>query len=146
MEPPGSLLHSHELTNCPCSEPVHVLSSHFLKIQLNIPPSMSGSSKWSLCLRFPHQNPVCTPTHTHTCYMPGHSHWSWFDHPNSRSFSNTKKNFILHSAVKELYIQRKLWIISMDFDTTGQLLIIYSAFVKYLRKNGKHSIYRLWKW
>jgi hypothetical protein len=27
-------------------------------------------------------------------------------------------------------------IISVDFDTTGQLLIIYSAFNKYLRKNG----------
>ena len=25
----------------------------------------------------------------------------------------------------------------MDFGATGQLLIIYSAFVKYLRKNGK---------
>ena len=24
----------------------------------------------------------------------------------------------------------------MDFDTTGQLLIIYSAFIGYLRKNG----------
>jgi hypothetical protein len=40
-------------------------------------------------------------------------------------------------------MQRKLLIISMEFDTTGQLLIIYSAFVKYLRKNGntvKHCI------
>ena len=27
-------------------------------------------------------------------------------------------------------------IIMVDFDETGQLLIIYSAFVKYLRKNG----------
>jgi len=35
-------------------------------------------------------------------------------------------------------MQRKLLgIINVDFDTTGQLLIIYSAFVKYLRKNGK---------
>jgi len=32
-------------------------------------------------------------------------------------------------------MQRKLLgIISVDFDTTGQLLI-YSAFIKYLRKN-----------
>jgi len=29
-----------------------------------------------------------------------------------------------------------LGIINVDFDATGQLLIIYSAFVKYLRKNG----------
>ena len=28
-----------------------------------------------------------------------------------------------------------LGIINVDFDATGQLLIIYSAFVKYLRKN-----------
>jgi len=29
-----------------------------------------------------------------------------------------------------------LQITSVEFDTTGQLLIIYSAFIKYLRKNG----------
>jgi len=35
-------------------------------------------------------------------------------------------------------MQRKLLgIINVDFDTTGQLLKIYSAFIKYLRKNGK---------
>ena len=34
-------------------------------------------------------------------------------------------------------MQRKLLgIISVDSDATGQLLIIYSAFGKYLRKNG----------
>jgi hypothetical protein len=34
-------------------------------------------------------------------------------------------------------MQRKLLgIISVDFDATGQLLILYCAFVKYLRKNG----------
>ena len=34
-------------------------------------------------------------------------------------------------------MQRKLLgIINMDFDATGQLLIIYSAYIKYLRKNG----------
>jgi len=35
-------------------------------------------------------------------------------------------------------MQRKLLgIINVDFDATGQLLVIYSAFVKYLRKKWK---------
>jgi len=43
-------------------------------------------------------------------------------------------------------MQRKLLgIISVDFYATGQLLIIYSAFVKYLRKKLKYkeAIYTL---
>jgi len=37
-------------------------------------------------------------------------------------------------------MQRKLLgIINVDLEATGQLLIIYSAFVKYLRKNGKRT-------
>ena len=58
--------------------------SHFLKIHFNIKlPFMPGSSKWSHSLRFPHQNPVCTSSHAHTCYMSCSPHSSWFDHLNN---------------------------------------------------------------
>jgi len=34
------------------------------------------------------------------------------------------------------YAEEIIGIINVDFNTTGQLLIIYSAFVKDVRKNG----------
>jgi hypothetical protein len=40
---------------------------------------MCGSPKWSLSLRFPHQNPVHAPP-PQPCYMPCTSHSSWFYH------------------------------------------------------------------
>jgi hypothetical protein len=64
--------------------PVQAFPSHFLKMHFNIiPPSMSGSSRWSLCLRFPHQNPLCTSRPPPTSYMPGQPPSSWFDYPNT---------------------------------------------------------------
>ena len=49
------------------SDAVHAFTSHFLKIRLNIIlQSTLGSSKWSLFLRFPHQNTVYTSPLPHT--------------------------------------------------------------------------------
>jgi hypothetical protein len=64
VEPEDSLLHSQVPATCPYSEPARYTrspyrTSHLLKIHRNvILPSMPGSPKWSLSLRFPHQNPV----------------------------------------------------------------------------------------
>ena len=43
-------------------DPVHTLTSHFLKIHLNIIlPSTPGYPTWSLSFRFPYQNPIYMP-------------------------------------------------------------------------------------
>ena len=62
-------------------DPLHAPTSYFLKIHLNIIlPSKPGSPKWSLSLRFPHQNPVYAAPLPHTRYMPHPSHSSPFCH------------------------------------------------------------------
>ena len=59
-------------------------TTHFLKIHLNIilPPT-PGSSKWSLSIRLPHQNPAYISPLPHICYMPRPSHYSRCHHPNN---------------------------------------------------------------
>jgi len=64
MEPEGSLPHSQQPTVCPHFEPDESFpypQSYFFKIDfIIILLSTPGFSKWSLYLRFFHQNPVCT--------------------------------------------------------------------------------------
>ena len=64
MEPDGPLHLSQYPTPAPILSQivqVHAPKSHFLKIHLNIVfPYMLGSTKWSISLRFPHQNPIHT--------------------------------------------------------------------------------------
>ena len=59
-------------------------SFHFLKIHLNIIlPFTHRSSKWSLFLTFPHQNPAFTSPLPHAGYVLNPPHYSRFDHPNN---------------------------------------------------------------
>ena len=87
MKPESSSLHSQEPATCPYPEPDQCsrwTPSHFLKIHFNITvPSMCRSSKWSLALMSPCQNPVCISPLVNTCYMPCQSHSSSFDQPNN---------------------------------------------------------------
>ena len=79
MESEGSLPHSQEPATCPYPEPARSSpypTSYFLKNHLNIIfPSTPGSPKWSLSLRFSHQNPVyaCPLPHTRYMSIPSHS-------------------------------------------------------------------------
>ena len=66
--------------------------SHFMKIHLNIIlPSMSGSSKWFLSLKFPYHNPLYTSALPRNCYMLLPSHSSRFYYPNSTGTEVKKK-------------------------------------------------------
>jgi hypothetical protein len=62
MEPEGSLPHTQVPSVCPYPEPDRsspCSPTHCLKIYMNIIlPSTPASSKWSLSLGFPNQNPV----------------------------------------------------------------------------------------
>ena len=65
-------------------DPVHITTFFFLKIHLNIIlPTTPGSPKWSLSLRFPHQNPVYDSSLPHTCHIPRPSHSSRFYHSHN---------------------------------------------------------------
>ena len=58
---------------------VHIPTSHLLEIHLNIiHPSTPRSPQWSLSPRFPHQEPIRPPLHTHMRHMPNPSFFPYF--------------------------------------------------------------------
>jgi len=62
----------------------------------------------------------------------------------AHNFRQLRTKFYAASCQCYFHMHRKLMgIINVDFDATYQLLIIYSAFVKYLRKNGNTTKQRI---
>ena len=121
MELEGSLPHTQQPATRSYSEPYQCSPyppSYFLNMHFNIVlSSMPWSSKWSVSLRFPHQNPIRTSPLTHTRYMPCPSH-SRFDHPNSIwwAFSSSTCS-LLHSPVTSSLVGPNTLLSSLFSDT-----------------------------
>ena len=111
---PATFLHPQPDRSSPCPPPP---TSNFRKIHDNIIlPSISGSSKWSLSLTFPHQNPIYVSLLPQTYYMPRPSHSSRLDHRtilgvpkyfNSSTLSKKLLNLYCHIQATGKYQKKK---------------------------------------
>jgi len=77
---------AHRLSQCWARWILSISQSYFFKIDfIIILLAKPGFSKWSLYLRFFHQDPVCTVHIPLKCWIPSpsSSHACWFNHPVS---------------------------------------------------------------
>ena len=124
-------------------------TTHFLKIHLNIIfPTTPGSSKWSLSLRFPHQNSAYASPLPHICYISRTSQSSRFDYPNNFGWEvQIIKNLIMcfsplpcnrvplrpkyspqHPILENLNVNSSLNVsdqVSHPYKTEGKITVLY---------------------
>jgi len=64
---------------------------------------------------------------------------------HTETFINTQNKILssIRLSVLTPYVQEFIGVVSVDFDAIDQLLIIYSAFVKYLREKGNKMKQRI---
>ena len=94
---------------------------------------MPGSPKWSLSLRSPHQNHVCTFALPHSCYMPNPFHSSRFDHENNiwlRCTSSLSCPNIVHNTLFSNTLSPHSSLnannqVSHPYQATGKTIILY---------------------
>jgi len=139
-------------------DPVHIPTSHFLKIHFNIIlPSLPGSPKWSLSLRFLHQNPVYTTRLPHTRYMARSSNSSRFYHPNNTGWAVQIIQLLImqrppipcylvplrpkytpqHPILRPLSLRSSLNVsdqVSHLYSTTGRIIVLYILTFKFLHR------------
>ena len=85
-------------------DPINAPTFHFLKIHLNINlPSKPGSPKWSLSLRFPHQNSAHASSIPLTRYIPRLSNFSRFYHPHKHVVQKRKYFGIPFTFISSLF-------------------------------------------
>jgi len=130
--------------------------SSFLKMHLNIIiPSTPGSPKWSLSLRFPHQNPVYASPLPCLHYMPCPSHSSWFHYPNDIGWGDRSLGpslyIFLHSPVTSSLLGPNIFSNTLfsntlslhsslavsnqvlhPYKTIGKIIVLYILIFKFL--------------
>jgi hypothetical protein len=92
-------------------------------ISIIILPSTPGSLKWTLSLRFPHQNPVYASPVPHTCYMARPPHRIFFSINNSIiSCSLTGRPFFRKNS--EAYVRENVALHKIRFRCIQRLVLL----------------------